>query len=326
MPELRAPKLTCDDVTAEALARVLSENDEHTGLFSAEGGPFEVLAGRYSTAPSIEMHLKAHAGDSHDVDRIGRPSIKLRAPLLVIAMTVQPSVIAGLASKPTFRDRGLLARILYSLPTSALGSRAVNAREVPRSVAEAYEAALAGLLGAYEGGEKPLLRFEAGADALRATYQQALEPRLGPDGDLVPYRDWAGKLTGAVCRLAGVLHMADLVRGPGSGVIPAPTLERAVRLGDYFLDHAIAAFGSMGADETSSLAKSVWEWTRRRAVVGFSARDAQRSVHGASAEETAAALAVLVGRNLIREVIAPVSLGIGRPPSRKFEINPRART
>jgi hypothetical protein len=97
-PEIRAPKLIADDCTAEALAKVLAENYESMALFSSEGGPFEVLAGRYSDGPNLELHLKAHSGDPHIVDRISRAPIVLRSPLLVVCMTVQPVVIHGLAA------------------------------------------------------------------------------------------------------------------------------------------------------------------------------------------------------------------------------------
>jgi replicative DNA helicase len=212
-PEIRAPKLLTDDVTAEALARVLAENYECIGLFSSEGGPFEVMGGRYSDGPNIELHLKAHSGDPHMVDRIKREPITLHAPRLTVAVTVQPDVISGLATKPGFRGRGLLARILYSLPPSKLGSRKVDAPGVPTHVTAAYHHAVTGLLRAFDP-ERPsrrILTLDPGADRARATYAQRLEPRLGPDGDLCSIADWAGKLVGAVCRLAGILHVADHV-------------------------------------------------------------------------------------------------------------------
>jgi hypothetical protein len=164
------------------------------------------------------------------------------------------------------------------------------------------------------------------ADRARAAYQQALEPRLGPDGDLSPIADWAGKLVGAVCRIAGVLHVGDhaedLSRLPDQ--IPADTFERAATVGTYALAHAVAAFSAMGADDDTELAKRVWAWTRRRDVESFTEREARRAVH-ATPETIKPALAKLCERNLVRLRPAGAPTG-GRPTGDTFDLNPRART
>ena len=48
-----APRLVADDATPEAVGRLLSEQHGRLGVFSSEGGPFAILAGRYRTAASI---------------------------------------------------------------------------------------------------------------------------------------------------------------------------------------------------------------------------------------------------------------------------------
>src|SRR6185437_9336009 len=42
------PRLIADDATPEALARLLHEQGERMGVFSSEGGPFEIMKGQYS--------------------------------------------------------------------------------------------------------------------------------------------------------------------------------------------------------------------------------------------------------------------------------------
>jgi hypothetical protein len=326
-PEITAPRLVTDDITPEALGKLLSENDEAIGNFSAEGGAFEVLAGRYTDAPNIELWLKCHSGDPHIVDRVRRPPIILESPLLVVGITCQPSVIRGLASKPTFRGRGLLARYLYALPRTSVGSRKVDAAQVPPAVREAYHAAVIKLLDAHKSGStgRLLLTLDDVADRQRADYQGRLEPRLGPDGDLATLADWAGKLTGTVCRIAGVLHITDnafdLERMPAE--IPLTTFVRAEAIGDYYLQHACAAFVSMGLDEATDLAREIWAWARRRGLREFTARDAQRAKRR-TAEEVGPALAILVDRHLVRELPLPTRTKAGRPPSQGYLLNPRA--
>ena len=322
LPEMHPPVLLTDDCTSEALAVLLSHHDERMGIFSAEGGPLELMAGRYSDRGSnFEIYLKSHPGDPHVVHRISRASISLSRPLLTMALTVQPSVIAGLASKEGFRGRGLLARFLYSLPQTALGARVTDPEPMPPPVSTAYQASVASLLllrGAADAQRTVTLSHEA--DALRSSFQSEVEPRLGIDGDLHIIGDWANKLVGSVCRLAGVLHVADhalcLDRLPET--VPAPTLARAIGLGRYFLAHALAAFDAMGADPPTELAKRILAWAKRKHKRTLTAREARRAT-SSSAEDMALALAILLDRSLVRP--SPTDPKPGRP-SESYDVHP----
>jgi replicative DNA helicase len=75
---------------------------------------FDQMAGRYSQSggPNLGVYLKGHVGDLLKVDRRGRPPEYVERPCLTIGLAVQPEVLRGLASRPGFRGRGLLARFL----------------------------------------------------------------------------------------------------------------------------------------------------------------------------------------------------------------------
>jgi hypothetical protein len=317
-----------EDITAEALAMRMSKSDEQAGLFSAEGGAFSLMAGRYSDgASNFELYLKAHNGDHHLVDRVKREAITLARPLLTIAMTVQPVVIAGLAEKPDFRERGLLARFLYSLPQTAIGARETDTDEVPREVSDMYHACVLRILQAHKVGnlKQQILTFALDADRARADFQTRLEPRLGEGGDLAGFVDWAAKLVGAVCRIAGVLHVADhaLALENLPSAIPGATFYRAQAIGLYYLEHARAAFGLMRASPAVELAGRIWKWIHRRKLSEFSANEA-RSATRSTADETGAALAVMAGRHLVRERPPGPPTG-GRPASPRYDVNPKVR-
>ena len=155
----------------------------------------------------------------------------------------------------------------------------------------------------------------------------ALEPRLGPSGDLSAFADWGNKLPGLVARLAAVLHLADHAASNGFRLpIPASTLERAARVGTYAIHHARAAFGLMGADPAINLAKSIWAWAARLEQGVATRHEIHRAmqcrVHRAA--ELDPALDLLVERGLLREVQVSGPRPPGRP-SVTFAINPRAR-
>jgi replicative DNA helicase len=321
LPEIVPPSLIADDVTPEALAIVLAQNGERIGIFSAEGGPLEIMGGRYTErGTNFEIFLKAHAGDTHIVNRVKREAVHLKQPLVTMAITVQPTVIEGLAHKEGFRGRGLLARFLYSLPESKVGSRDEDPPPISAAIATRYQRAFFNLLRG--DPQKPMtLVMSQEADARRSAFQRALEPRLGPDGDLRPICDWANKLTGAVCRIAGVLHLAEHAESDDCPlVVSGDTFARAERLGEYFLESALCAFEVMATDPVTDLAKRTWAWVERKRLVEFTEREAIRATH-ATAEDMALALLKLTERNLVRRQSTAVATG-GRPRGPTYDVAP----
>jgi hypothetical protein len=328
-------RLVADDATPEAVGRLLADQHGRLGVFSSEGGPFAIMAGRYSDGrANCELFCKAHSGDAYDLDRIGRPSIHLAVPLLTIGLTVQPSVIAGLASTPAFRSLGLLARFLYAIPRTVVGSRDPD----PPAVSDAARLQYARTIRAWleleeerdEHGEmvpRPLPLADD-ARALLIRFKGALEPRLGPTGDLHGIADWGNKLPGLVARIAGILHAGDH-GGPDAidWPIPGETLARAARVGIYAIAHARAAFGLMGADAATALARRVWAWARCTGQPSVTKRQIHRAMqsHVTRAAELDPALGILVERCLFREVQVVAPGRPGRHPSPAFEINPRTR-
>jgi replicative DNA helicase len=138
-PEVEMPRWLVDDATPEALAGLLAVYGR-IALLSPEGDVFDQMAGRYNqtAGPNLGVYLKGHAGDLLKVDRRGRPPEYVERPCLTIGLAVQPEVLRGLAGRPGFRGRGLLARFLYSLPASLVGRRQAGAPPVPPAVADRY--------------------------------------------------------------------------------------------------------------------------------------------------------------------------------------------
>lgn len=145
------PRLVADDVTSEAAASLLAEQSGRLAVLSAEGGIFTTMSGRYSGGvPSLEVFLKGHAGDLLRVDHKSRPAEHVPAPALTLGLALQPEVLRDIARLPGFRGRGLLARILYSLPENTVGRRRIGAAAVP-AAAHTYHRELRGLVLALAG-------------------------------------------------------------------------------------------------------------------------------------------------------------------------------
>ena len=324
------PRWLVDDATSEALAGLLGTYGR-IALLSPEGDVFDQMAGRYNlgAGPNLGVYLKGHAGDLLKVDRRGRPSEYVQRPCLTIGLTVQPEVLQGLASRPGFRGRGLLARFLYSLPSSLVGHRQPGAAPVPEPVADRYTLelrTLAASLTDSASDDPTVLTLDPPAGELLLDLERDLEPRLAAgNGDLAHLAGWAAKLAGATCRLGALLHLARHLRDGWNRPIGADTVAAAIRLADYLTEHARAVFDLMGADPLVDDARWLLDWIARTSQAQFSRRDAHQAARSRfrKATDLEPALALLEEHGYLRRLDAdPPGPKGGRPPSPRFLVNP----
>lgn len=324
------PRILADDATPEALASLLALHGGRIAIFSAEGGVFQQMAGKYSDSPTLDVYLKAHAGDEIRVDRKGRPSERIPDPALTLGLAIQPSILEALAEKPFLRGTGLIARFLYALPTSMLGARRMDAPSIPDAVRAAYGRALRSLLILQEAPKPIVLKLSPEAYSAWCEFSAWLEPQLGEFGELESIRDWASKLAGVVARISGVLGILGILSLKAisedlsiSIYIPRGEVVRAIALAKYLVPHAKAVISSMGAaDSREEAAKHVLGCLGRKAWTSFSRRDIQQSVkQSMAADRLDRALDLLVERHFIRRAPEPAEKTPGRP-SIRFEVNP----
>ena len=237
-------RLLADDATPEALTSLMAENNGKMAVISSEGGLFDMAAGQYNDHVNIDVLLKAFTGDSIMIDRKGRPSEQIDRPCLTMLLTVQPSVLNTVMENETFRGRGFLARILYTLPRSMVGQRRFETEPVPHVVREGYEVLLNALLSISVPEFPEQIRLSKPAYLEAKQFAEALEKQL-PD-ELEELQDWAGKYHGQVMRVAGILHCCRYDKDAAKYPIDLETMQAAERIGEYFLSHAKAAFQIMG--------------------------------------------------------------------------------
>jgi replicative DNA helicase len=328
------PRWLVDDATPEALAGLLATYGR-IALLSPEGDVFDQMAGRYNptSGPNLGVYLKGHAGDLLKIDRRGRPPEYVERPCLTIGLAVQPDVLRGLAGRPGFGGRGLLARFLYSLPASLVGRRQAGAPPVPAAVAEHYAVelqALAASLATPPGQDPNVLTLDLQAAELLLGFERDLEPRLAAgSGDLAHLAGWAAKLAGATCRLAGLLHLAGHLRDGWARPIAADTFAAAIQLAGYLIEHARSVFDLMGADPRTDDARWLLDWTARTGRSQFTRRDVHQAAPRGrfpKATDLDPALRLLEEHGWLRRVDAdPPGPKGGRPPSPRFLVNPLPR-
>lgn len=326
------PQLVADDITPENLATMLDEQGGRAAVLSAEGGIFDIIAGRYSGTPNLEVFLKGHAGDMLRVNRQGRDAQFLEAPAVTMGIAIQPSVFRDIAKAKGFEGRGLLARFLYSMPRSLVGFRNLTPDLIPEQVAETYTKTLGTLTLAMSGWTDPaVLTLTPEADAVLLAHQQATESRMRPGAALAHIDTWASKLDGAIARIAGLLHLATHPADGWTLPIAADLMTAACRIGDYYTAHALAVFDAMGNDPALGKARIVMAHLETVGATVISKRELFRGLPRGEFRAVAdldPVLALLEEHGWIRQEAPPVRTGKGgRPPSPRFQTHPTlART
>jgi hypothetical protein len=321
------PRLWVQDVTPEKLAVLMMEQRERMAIFSDEGGIFDILAGRYSGVPNLDLILQGHSGSPVRVDRTTRGSVLLQNPILTFAISPQPDVLQHLSDTPGFRGRGLLARFLYALPVSPLGSRSLSPAECPTETVKAYRELIERLLNLKppedEAGVWQPWKLKLSEDAQRIwkAFQRAVEVLMKEGGKLEHLHDWASKLPGEAARIAGVFHSItnDLTK---TVTVEGTTMQQAVKLATLLIDHALAVFDLMGQDKAVVGAKRILAWIQRDGLKTFTLRDCfhAHQSHFGRVNAMRPALELLIEHEYLRRL---PKQQVAHRPSESFEVNPK---
>jgi replicative DNA helicase len=277
------PRLLADDATPEAVATLLAAHNERLAIMSTEADLFDmVLKGKAGQRANMNVYLKAWSGDSLIRDRKGGSETgpeftNLEHPLMTVACTVQPSVLARLSTDEEMASRGFSARFMMSLPDDRIGERDQDKRFNDNRIAttDIYTKTATALADDWAMWQPPTqVNLDSlSRDCLRA-FLAEIEPQLKAGGKYEHLAEWASKLYGSIARYAGLLHLAE-GRSPAAPVT-FDTMKRALELGRYWLATA-AIILSMG-DEITEQARAIKAWIDRNRVTEFKVRDLQRNV------------------------------------------------
>ncbi len=327
MPEeVRAPRLFTGDTTAERLQAMLCEHSERMSVHSDESGIFRVMAGAYSGgAQNLDVFLQGHAGSAMRIDRAGRMA-HVDRPALSFNLMTQPDLFDELTGSKGFRASGLLARFLFAVPASTVGTRDVRKHSsIDATVRSAYEDAVMALLEGYlcEPGTVPkvqVLDVSESARELWLDFSQYIEDRQGDGGEFESIRDWTSKLAGATARVAALLELARV--GLAADTVQFDSMDDAIRLAKVWIPHAQCAFGLLGADPVELDAQTVLRWAMTRGEDVFTQREAKQAMRSRfpSDDKFKKATDRLAELDCVR---AFNQSDKGRRPSKAFRLNPR---
>ena len=321
-PELKPVRFFADDCSSEALTSLMAANNGVFSVISTEGGIFDIMAGRYSNKSNIDVWLKGHCGDAIYVDRMTREAECIMHPALSAILSIQPSVLDEIMSNTTMTGRGLIARFLYASPPSRIGSRVFRTQPIPPEVTAAYRSLIFRLMALPIGGDAQTVHLSEKAFDLMADYFQEHEKFLVGEGQAIS--DWASKYIGAVLRIAGLLHCADMEDDKTE--VTASTMSKAIQIGKYFLAHSTYAYSMMGTDLSIQKAKFVLAKLKKKNVSVIKRSELFQMCRGKffkKTEKIFPTLELLEGHGYIR-LEEPERQSVGRPADVKIIVNPTA--
>ena len=302
--------LTLDDVTSESLTNEIESQDGCIALVSSEGGIFDIISGSYTNFPNIDIFLKGYSGDFIKVSRIGRPSLYVKNPRLTILLTVQPKVLESVVNNGTFTGRGLSARFLYSVPKSLVGSRRFETKPINFDNKKRFSDLIHEILKEPKSSTT-YITLSNDAYSLLKDYYEEFESRLITD--LKDIGGWAGKLVGNILRISALITRARNIKydaflytpstdDSAEWIVQKEDMESAIKLGNYFLEHARFAFDFMDDNTTKKQALNFLEKLKATKTNEISFREASRMCKYMNKKENATAvISLLVDYGYLRE-------------------------
>jgi replicative DNA helicase len=334
LDELEIPptgQMIGEDITPEALVETLATNHGRLALLSSEGGIFDMMAGQYAEkgrTANLNVYLQGWSADSIRRKRVKSEAQVIAEAILTICVTTQPGVVASLAQNTELVTRGLPVRFMFSLPPSNVGKR--NRYRVlddlDQNIRSTYDDTLGRIGRRWASVEHPTT-IELAIDARDRflAWDQACEHRLDIGGDMAAMAEWHSKLRSSVLRLAGILHEAD--EPPRGEPVTLATIDRALDIGEYWLEHARLVHDMWRQDPGIAKARTIVEWAIDTGTYEFTLRDIQIAKRGTFAivDDVIDPLTILINGGWVtpHQPLPVQALGKGKP-SQRFTMRPDA--
>jgi hypothetical protein len=233
---LHAPTLTCEDITSEKLADLLSKNDEQLASLSADAlSIVNILLGRYNKLGRTDesLYLKAFSGDPCVVHRMSRDPISLESPCLTALWLTQPDKLQSLLDERSLNEGGLIPRILACHTNCEPREIGKNPPSISTSVEKAYAGLVFCLLETYRLA-KERFTIVPTSEALRALndHHDAIVKRRR--GELRDVNSYAARWNEQAWRIADCLHAGTHGGQAHEQPLSLETAQRAIALADWF--------------------------------------------------------------------------------------------
>jgi hypothetical protein len=233
------PQMIVGSAPGAALAQAMQRNGETLFSFGFESADIiRIALGRYAKdgKGDFDLILSSFTGESFRENRVTRGSIRLEAPCLTALWLCQPSVLAEAVTSPEARERGMLARLIYSInERDVVPYETAESRQPNLEARRKWNEAIANIYGLVYCASAPHI-FHVSREArevFRDFHNRSVDLRNGPFRDDA---DVMGRLRENAIRLALGQAVLDGMTLEGVKVeITAQQAERGVALAEWGL-------------------------------------------------------------------------------------------
>jgi len=325
------PRLVVNDVTIEALLKIVSENPSGVLHFRDElAGLFERIAsvGHESDRPLLLEAYNPRA--QFTMDRISRDSVYAQIVTLSLLGGIQPERLAPMLKQAVDKGGhdGFLARFqfvvqarLKDLPSPVDRAPDASASERAQRIYQALYRRTRDLVANDPWAVKGV-HFDADAQRHMDDWRTLIDQRIRAANDrgATAVEAHLGKTYGAAMRLALILHHIERVDGGQSPAVTEAQAKRATETMEYFLANALSLYhpdaGSAWTD-VEYLAEKVLEGVVHD---GMNTREvSQRLSRLSTKARLTAALETLTSFNWVRVEEVP---NTGARPSTIIRLHP----
>ena len=286
------PSLYTTDTTEERLFQKMHERNETYAVMSGEGrGALDQILGKYTSGGGTgdALYLQGISGDTATRDRVGSggapEELRMTKPCLNVCIMVQPDKYQEVASHPSLRESGALARIWSINLPCIVGTRFEEENEagLDFSIMDEYNYMIKTILDANppETGDKAIHKVTLSEEAVNARriFHNQIEKMMAAGDKLEDVRDIASKTVSQTVKVAHILHIADNPKllDQIESVIDFDTWTRAEAIGKLHLNEAVRIQRAAIEDTSITYARKLIDWIKKRQLQEVFVRSLQQS-------------------------------------------------
>lgn len=278
-------------------------------MLSAEGTFFDNIRRKNNFITPL---IQAYDEESILYDR-GNVEIKVDKPSLTVGIAIQNERLYQLQSERCFKElhtTGLIDRFLVSIPKSMLGKRTFDNTMIPLKVEELYTHCIKMLDNMFSKN----ISYVYLSDEASNIFIKWCNEREN-DYNEKKYKSihqWLGKREGFLLRLAGCLHMIELLQDELEGyifddplsdkyTITDSQLKNAIKLLEYYQEERLKLENLSSFEDEAS--QKLWDYIKKRKITEIKKRDLAHGVSGTTGlknkHEFNNALDILVKKGLV---------------------------
>jgi Protein of unknown function (DUF3987) len=276
---LHEPLLSCEDITTEKLADLLSKNDEQLASLSSDAlSIVNILLGRYNKLDRTDegLYLKAYSGDPCRIDRMSRDAVSLESPCVTALWLTQPDKLQSLLDERSLNEGGLIPRILACHTNCEPREIGKNPPSISISVEKAYAGLIYSLLTNYRLAHErfTIVPTPEALEALNDHHDAIVKRRRGELRDVTSY---AARWNEQAWRITVCLHAGTDGSQAHEQPVALETAERAIALADWFAQEQLRILNAGRMERKAARLKKLKELIIQRYNGTATLRDLDKS-------------------------------------------------